>query len=78
MWTQNGYTWAGPSSCYEAGFLISRDSDALDKGVAEAGLHCDHPGFDLSGCIEWFGAAPDIGACEMNYSAPTAPQLTVN
>jgi hypothetical protein len=77
-WTQGGYTWAGPSSCYEAGFLIQKSSDALDAGVAEPGLHCDNPGYNTSGCIEWFGRAPDIGACEMKFGgAPNAPVLTM-
>lgn len=25
---------------------------------------CAEPGLDPSGCIEWSGAAPDIGGCE--------------
>jgi hypothetical protein len=69
VWTQGGYTWAGQSSCYEAGFLIQKDSDALDQGAFIDGLHCNHPGFDTSGCVEWFGSAPDIGACEMLFSS---------
>lgn len=65
VWTQGGYVWAGPSSCYEAGFLLQPDSPAVDQGAWEAGLHCPLPGLDPSGCVEWSGKNPDIGACEM-------------
>lgn len=77
MWTQAGYTWAGPSSCYEAGFLLQKTSDAIDQGAWEAGLHCPESGPNPTGCMEWSGKNPDIGACEM-FSWPGALAAPVN
>ena len=76
MWTNGTYTWFGPETC-EAGFLLAPDSPAIDQGALTE-LHCPAPGPDPSGCVEWSGAAPDIGACEMvataaGTKAPNAP-----
>lgn len=53
------------------GFNLSPDSDAIDQGAYIEGFHCPAPGFDDSGCVEWFGSAPDIGACE--FIPPDTP-----
>jgi hypothetical protein len=53
------------------GFRLAPDSPAIDAGIWIEGLHCPQAGFDNSGCVEWFGAAPDIGACEF---VPEQPQ----
>jgi hypothetical protein len=50
-------------------------SPAIDAGVLTE-LHCLAPGFNTSGCIEWFGKAPDIGALEFRPPA-TPTQLRV-
>jgi len=71
MWTNGTYTWFGPEAC-EAGFLLAPDSPAIDQGALIEGFHCPAPGPDPSGCVEWSGAAPDIGACEM-IAAVTPP-----
>lgn len=63
VWTDGVYTWAGNPFCAQAGFLLSPQSPAIDAGILTE-LHCPVAGFDPSGCIEWFGSAPDIGACE--------------
>ena len=75
MWTDGTYTWGGPQWCAEAGFLLSPDSPAIDAGIFIEGFHCPRPGPDPSGCMEWYGAAPDIGACERFPSPPAAPEL---
>ncbi len=63
VWTDAGVTWAGNPFCKEAGFLLSASSPAIDAGEVTP-AHCPSPGPNATGCIEWFGAAPDIGACE--------------
>lgn len=71
-YTEGGYTWAGNPGCYAGGFLLQPTSDAIDKGELIPGLHCPAagpssqfpPNADGSPCLEWYGAAPDIGACE--------------
>jgi len=65
MWTDGTYTWFGNQWCAEAGLLLAPDSPAIDQGAFIEGFHCPAPGPDPSGCVEWSGAAPDIGACEM-------------
>ena len=76
MWTDGVYTWIGPAECVAAGFLIGPDSPAIDTGLLIAGHHCPAPGPDPSGCVEWWGAAPDIGACEYVSGPTTAPAPT--
>lgn len=60
--------WAGQSSCYEAGFLLQPDSDAIDQGTWIEGLHCPESGLNPTGCMEWSGQNVDIGACEMFFA----------
>lgn len=51
---------------------IPTSPDAVDKGEIITGFHCPKPGTStnqppqLNGqpCVEWYGLAPDIGACE--------------
>lgn len=46
--------------------------DAIDKGALIEGFHCPNPGTSTNQpnqtngqpCVEWYGTAPDIGACE--------------
>jgi len=71
-YTEGGYTWAGNEACYASGFLLSSASPAIDQGAKITGFHCASPGpainqakqADGSYCVEWYGVAPDIGACE--------------
>ena len=72
-WTENGYSWFGNQWCYDAGALLSPGSSAIDAGALIPGFHCPNPGPDPSGCVEWSGKAPDIGACE--YVATATPGL---
>ncbi len=62
------------------GFRLAPGSPAIDAGAWIQGIHCPAPGFDDSGCVEWFGTAPDIGACEFIPGTPPAPpsNLQVN
>jgi hypothetical protein len=55
------------------GFRLARGSPAIDSGELIAGFHCPAPGFNDSGCVEWFGKAPDLGACEYIPAKPAAP-----
>jgi hypothetical protein len=71
MWTDGTHTWAGNRWCKEAGF-IPTSPDAIDKGAWIEGFHCPVPGPDPSGCAEWTGSAPDIGACEL-FPTPPPP-----
>jgi hypothetical protein len=71
-WTDGIQTWAGNPFCAEAGFTLQEGSEAIDYGVVIEGFHCPLPGSALdqplqadgSFCNEWYGAAPDAGACE--------------
>jgi len=63
-WTDGIYTWMGPAECVAAGLLLAPNSPAIDAGLLIPDFHCPAPGPDPSGCAEWSGAAPDIGACE--------------
>lgn len=74
VWTDGNYVWAGNPYCAENGFLLQPDSPAIDAGYLEPGLHCPTAGLNPSGCLEWFGAAPDIGACEMFYGFMQPPE----
>ena len=71
IWTNGVNTWGGLASCYDAGFSLAADSPAIDYGVWIEGLHCPSPGPDPSGCVEWYGKAPDAGACEWFPNQPT-------
>jgi hypothetical protein len=79
-WTDGTHTWAGSPRCNQmigdgAGCsdtpgpltaLLCPRSPAVDQGELVAGFHCatagGHPG---EACREWYGLAPDIGACEL-------------
>jgi F5/8 type C domain len=74
MWTDGVYTWFGPPECVAAGLLIGPDSPAIDTGAFIPGFHCQAPGPDSSGCVEWYGKAPDAGACEY-VSGPTSDTI---
>lgn len=68
--------WAGNPFCVYAGALLQPTSPAIDKGTIIQGFHCRVPGPSngvmMSGafgggqepCQEWYGKAPDVGACE--------------
>jgi hypothetical protein len=75
--------WAGNPMCN--GFRLAPGSPAIDAGAMPPDpFHCPNPGSALnqpklpdgSYCGEWFGSAPDIGACEYVTAAmvnvPTA------
>lgn len=76
VWTDGIYTWGGNPFCAEAGFLLSPESPAIDAGEYIEGFHCSSAGLDPSGCVEWFGSSPDIGACEywLAQQQPSAPK----
>lgn len=79
-WTKGGAVWAGNPYCAgsvdapEPVFLLQPDSPAIDAGALIEGHHCPLPGSSVGqpkmtdwlgdNCREWYGAAPDIGACE--------------
>ena len=79
-YTQGPYTWAGNPYCVEFGFVLQSTSPAIDQGELIAGFHCPAAGSALSQarqadgsyCVEWYGKAPDIGACEFVPEAPPA------
>jgi hypothetical protein len=60
------------------GFNLQATSPAIDAGTIIEGFHCPAAGSALdqprlsdgSNCHEWYGAAPDIGACE--YVPPSS------
>ncbi len=56
------------------------NSPAIDNGTWIQGYHCTSPGPNSSGCREWYGSAPDIGAYEYNPGIPivTCAQADVN
>lgn len=80
-YTDGVQTWAGNPFCAETGVLLQPDSPAIDAGVIIPGHHCPAPGTSVgqprnleagwldTNCHEWYGAAPDAGACEF---VPTA------
>lgn len=79
-WTKGGAVWAGNPFCAgqpdQPVFLLQPDSPAIDAGELIPGHHCPLPGSSVgqprllqagwldTHCGEWYGAAPDIGACE--------------
>src|SRR6185295_15124408 len=71
MWTDGTYTWMGSQWCAESGLLLLPSSPAIDAGIFIPDFHCPVAGPDPSGCVEWWGAAPDSGACE--YIGGTTP-----
>jgi len=75
VWTNGVVAWAGAPECLDAGLLPASTSGAIDAGALVAGHHCPKPGLDASGCKEWFGAAPDIGACEPMPRGPGTPPM---
>lgn len=87
-WTNGNSTWAGNPYCDVEGYLLSPESPAIDTGALTE-IHCGAPGSALnqprlpdgSFCVEWYGSAPDIGACEFVPTAiitvPPAPTITV-
>jgi hypothetical protein len=90
---QPGCDSAGnPTPTGNASALLCPNSPAIDAGAMPPdGFHCLQPGSALnqpklpdgSYCSEWFGKAPDVGACEyvtaamLNVHPPTSPTLTV-
>ncbi len=84
-YTDGTYTWAGNSWCAETGMLLQPTSNAIDNAELIPDLHCPAagpspqfpPNSDGSPCAEWYGAAPDIGACEYVTGAPTPPVAAV-
>lgn len=78
-YTEGGYTWAGNPGCYAAGFLLQPTSEAIDNGALIPDFHCPAAGpssqlnSNGSPCVEWYGKAPDIGACEYVSTAPLPP-----
>lgn len=86
-WTDGKSVWSGNPFCNQ-GFIPTPESPVIDKGILIPGHHCPLPGSALnqprmddpwnSYCQEWYGAAPDIGACGFVPTAslilpPTAP-----
>jgi len=82
-WTNGKYKWAGNPYCVGStgyNFTLQPTSPAIDKGALIPGFHCPKPGSALdqprqndpynSYCVEWYGAAPDIGACEFVPQPP--------
>ena len=62
-WTDGTHVWAGNPYCGETGALLQPSSPAIDAGTIIEGFHCPNPGPGVD-CQEWYGKAPDIGACE--------------
>jgi hypothetical protein len=64
-----------PLDC--GGFRLKPGSPAIDAGAWIEAFHCPLPGPAPAGsdCREWYGEAPDIGACEFKpeSSIPTHP-----
>lgn len=78
MFTDGVYTWVGPVECVTADLLPKPGGPVIDQGAWIAGFHCPAAGPDPSGCREWAGQAPDLGACEYvsgpnTANAPNAP-----
>jgi len=75
-WTDGAQTWAGSPFCAVAGSLLQSNSAAIDAGEIIPGLHCPAAGPGDGTCVEWYGKAPDIGACEFIPSgSPNSPIL---
>jgi hypothetical protein len=69
-WTNGVQTWAGNPMCAQAGLLLQTTSPAIDTGELIPGFHCPAAGPGHGACQEWYGKAPDIGACEFVPSGP--------
>lgn len=68
-YTDGTYTWAGNPFCVGQGYnyTLQPSSPAIDAGVVTE-INCPAPGpgpaQGVGYCQEWYGSAPDIGACE--------------
>ena len=63
-YTDGTDTWAGNPYCKASGVLPQPGSPVIDAGAITPD-HCPARGpCDDPNLIEWYGAAPDIGACE--------------
>jgi hypothetical protein len=73
-YTNGTYTWAGNQFCAQTGMLLMANSPAIDAAPLIPGFHCatsgPHPG---ETCHEWYGGAPDIGACEFVLGSGPPP-----
>jgi len=80
-WTDGTQIWAGNPFCAGVGAILSPTSPAIDAGALIQGFHCPNPGSALNQprmsngdyCQEWYGSAPDIGACEYVPAIATIP-----
>jgi len=80
-YTDGANVWAGSPFCAAAGALLSPGSPAIDAGEIIPGYHCPLAGSsqnqprqaDGSPCAEWYGTAPDAGACEFVQAAQALP-----
>lgn len=75
VWTNGVDFWSGNPFCADSGVLPMQDSPTVDAGAVIEGFHCPASGSSEgqprlliagwldSPCSEWFGTAPDIGAC---------------
>lgn len=87
-YTDGVNVWAGNPYCGEMGTLLQPSSPAIDAGAVIEGFHCPQPGSGVgqptflaagwleSPCVEWYGAAPDAGACEF-VPVTTQPDLRI-
>jgi hypothetical protein len=84
-YTDGTYYWAGNPMCVGQGYnyTLQPTSPAIDAGAMPPDpFHCPAPGSALnqprlpdgSYCGEWFGKAPDIGACEYTTAAIVQPK----
>lgn len=90
-YTDGVNTWARNPYCGETGLLLKQGSPAIDFGVVVPGVHCLKSGSALSQplladgsfCNEWYGNAPDAGACEfvsvvIVAKVPNSPIISIN
>ena len=57
-------------------FGLKSTSVLIDAGTIIPSYHCLNPGPDSSGCREWYGNAPDIGAFEYNSGSSVTTTST--
>ena len=82
-WKNQTFTWAGGPFCVgpSTNWTLQPASDAIDQGALIPDFHCPAPGSAIPQprlsngdyCKEWYGLAPDIGACEFVPLPKAAP-----
>lgn len=70
--------YGADGSAQSVDFSLAADSYAIDAGLWVSGVHCalsdDNGGTGLTGCVHWYGTAPDLGYKETTVKGTNVPK----